>query len=397
MKRPKWHFLAPLLAVSVNFGARVGISLDPIPPAMRDVESEPEGRTADRGRQILMSPPLTQDLARQDLPFLGRAGEEQSLAEPHVEPRIEPLTDPLTEPLTPDVRPSLAPTLPGTTLTADDFFNNACQPPLLRTVHVPKTKPELERQLGSSFRVVRRGAFLLAGDLEEEAFRQLVDGVFMCCLACLQHDYFKKPVIQTVTIYIFRDSESYRDGLQSHFHMNPISPYGHYGHRQRYIVVNYETGPGTLVHELTHALMAVDFPDAPIWISEGIASLYEQCRVEGDSLKGEPNWRLPELQEALKEGTLPPLRNLLSMDFRAFRERNESLHYAQSRYFCKFMESRGLLRPLYAAFRDSHASDPTGVINVERIFGQSLEEVEAEWHAWLQTRVWHPPTAMQRN
>lgn len=297
----------------------------------------------------------------------------------------------------PDMKPSFAPPAPGSTMSPDEFFNNACQPPFLRAVQVPKTKPELERQLGSTFRVARRGPFLLGGDLEEDAFRQLVDGVFMCCLSCLQHDYFKKPLTQTVTIYIFRDSTSYRDGLRSFFRMNPISPYGHYGHRQRYIVVNYETGPGTLVHELTHALMAVDFPEAPIWISEGIASLYEQSRVEGDSLKGEPNWRLPELQAALVAGTLTPLRNLLSMDFRAFREQRESLHYAQSRYFCKYAESKGVLRPLYMRFRDQHESDPTGVISVERAFGKSIEAIEDEWHDWIRTRRWHAPTAHQEN
>lgn len=295
----------------------------------------------------------------------------------------------------PDVRPSLAPGVPGAILSPDEFFSNACQPPFLRAVQVPKTKPELERQLGSTFRVVRRGPFLLAGDLEETPFRQVVDGVFMCCLSCLQHDYFKKPITQTVTIYIFRDSTSYREGLRSFFQMNPISPYGHYGHRQRYIVVNFETGPGTLVHELAHALMAVDFPEAPIWISEGIASLYEQSRVEGDSLKGEPNWRLPELHRALAEGTLTPLRNLLSMDFRAFRERTESLHYAQSRYFCKYAESKGLLRPVYARFRDQHESDPTGVISVEREFGKTIEAIEEDWHDWIRTRRWNPPTAQE--
>jgi len=64
--------------------------------------------------------------------------------------------------------------------------------------------------------------------------------------------------------------------------------------------MNIATGGGTLVHEMTHALMAPDFPQAPIWISEGLASLYEQCRVEKQSLKGDPNWRLPELKRALK-------------------------------------------------------------------------------------------------
>lgn len=267
-------------------------------------------------------------------------------------------------------------------------FNNACRPPEPRESVAPKTLDSLRTQVGPLFRVARRGPFLIASDIGPEEFSTLVDGVLACCRDCLEQDYFKTPLTQVVTIYVFKNLDTYTQGLQKFFAMAPISPYGHYGHRHGYIVVNYDTGPGTLVHELTHALMAPDFPEAPIWISEGMASLYEQCRVEGNSLKGEPNWRLPELKDALTASRMVSLAQLLPMKTGDFRAKNESLNYATSRYFCKYMEERGKLRQVYSLFRTLKAADPTGRLFIEQAFGQDLEVIEADFHQWLATQQW---------
>lgn len=267
-------------------------------------------------------------------------------------------------------------------------FNNACASPDWQRLRVPKTKEGLTIQLGPGFTVLRRGMFLVASDLDQERLDYVVDGVFACCREILSREYFRTPPSSVVTVYIFKDKDSYVEGLRKYFGMEPISPYGHYGHRQRYIVVNYATGPGTLVHELTHALMAPDFPDAPIWISEGLASLYEQCRVEDDSLRGEQNWRLPELKRAVVDGGMVQLSELFRSDTQNFRAMNESLNYAQSRYFCKYMEDIGLLRQVYAEFRDNAHLDPTGIETVERIFGKDIAEIERDWLEWLAGQEW---------
>jgi hypothetical protein len=271
----------------------------------------------------------------------------------------------------------------------DASFQNACAPedpaPAGR---LPRSAEALRRVLGPDFRVARRGTWLVASDLPEADWTLLVDAVLPCCRQSLARDFFRTAPTGTILLFVFRDTGSYEAGLRRVFRMAPVSPYGHYAHAGGYLAVNWETGPGTLVHELTHALMAPDFPEAPIWIAEGIASLYEQSRVEGETLKGEANWRLPELRAALGSGSLPPLTGLLTMDVTAFRARRESLHYAMSRYFCKYMEEKGLLRPVYRAFRDGYDRDPTGRLFVEEAFGQDLETIEAGWRAWLDTQTW---------
>lgn len=253
---------------------------------------------------------------------------------------------------------------------------------------VPKSLDALARQLGDTFRYAQRDRFLVAADVGEEDFAVLVDGVLAYASGALRRAFFDARPPDTVTIYVFRDTDSYTAGLARHFGIRPVSPYGHFGHARNYLVVNYDTGPGTLVHELVHALMAPDFPGAPIWIAEGLASLYEQCRVEGGKLVGETNWRLPELQQALARQRIPALERLLAMTPVEFRARHESLHYATARYFCQFLQERGCLEDVYRRFRDHRADDPHGRRAVETAAGAPLPALEQAFHAWLAALRW---------
>ncbi len=262
--------------------------------------------------------------------------------------------------------------------------------PAYQAPAVPKNLSELRRLAGDDFLCVERQNYLVASDLGPGEYEYLVDGVLDYCSRALVKVFFDrgKNVDKKVNIFVFRDYQSYETGIRRFFGMEPISPYGHYGHSQKYIVINYETGPGTMVHELTHALMSEDFPQAPIWLAEGMASLYEHCRAEGEILRGDDNWRLPELKSALENGTLTPLPVLLAMTPAAFRGQRESLNYAQSRYFCKYLEELGLLPGLYKEFRDRHEQDPTGARFLSKSFGKPLDMVEAAWRRWIGFQHW---------
>ncbi|MDR1533498.1 MAG: hypothetical protein LBU64_00130 [Planctomycetota bacterium] len=255
---------------------------------------------------------------------------------------------------------------------------------------IPKTLAGLRGLTGEDFLCVERGDCLVASDLGPGEYEYLVDGVLDYCHDALRRAFFDRGrgAGKKLSVFVFRDYASYESGLARFMGMAPISPYGHYGHSQKYIVVNYETGPGTLVHELTHSLMSEDFPEAPIWLAEGMASLYEQCRAEGEFLRGDDNWRLPELKDALAAGRLEPLSGLLAMAPSEFRGGRESLNYAAARYFCKYLEEMGSLPEVYKEFRRRPELDPTGRGFVVRALGKPLEAVDAEWRRWLRFQYW---------
>ncbi len=254
---------------------------------------------------------------------------------------------------------------------------------------IPRTAEGLHKQLGEGFLVYKRKNYIIATDLDKKTADYVINGVFENCKQILVKQFFDSRADDVVVIYIFKNKTSYYTGLQKYLQMQPISPYGHYGNRDRYIVVNYATGPGTLVHELTHSLMAIDFPGAPIWISEGLASLYEQCRVENGQLLGEQNWRLPELHNGIRSNRLTPLKLLFKSDTKVFRMLRESLHYAESRYFCKYLQDKGLLERVYKAFRNNPHNSNNGIKIVEAALGKNIDSIEKDWIDWTKQQEWN--------
>src|SRR5262249_40360681 len=154
-----------------------------------------------------------------------------------------------------------------------------------------------------------------------------------------------------------------------------ISIYGYYKPRQRTLVMNIGTGNGTLLHELTHALVDFDFPQIPDWLNEGLASLHEQSRFREDPrgpwIEGLVNWRLAGLQEVAKANKLGSLEHLI--ENREFRGPNEGTNYAQARYFCLYLQQQGVLEEFYKAFRAAQDFDQRGLVTLRETFpGKSL-------------------------
>lgn len=81
-------------------------------------------------------------------------------------------------------------------------------------------------------------------------------------------------------------------------HLKPYAPFlGYYNKKDNLIAANGGSfGYGTLLHELIHAYINTDFPDAPIWFNEGLATLYERTQWQGNTLKCLPNWRFDRMK-----------------------------------------------------------------------------------------------------
>ena len=189
----------------------------------------------------------------------------------------------------------------------------------------------------------------------------------------LRASFFDHEPGKIVSIWVFPDEESYMRGASATLGTIPTTPYGFYRPCKRQLVVNAGLGWGTMVHELVHAFMAADFPDAPAWMQEGLASLFEAPRdaaPSGDagaalpSIRGEVNWRLPALQEAIARGgrAAPSFEEMFGGGRGDFDGKRGALLYATSRYLLYYLQERGQLVRFYRAFRDAVACgrDPRG-------------------------------------
>jgi hypothetical protein len=198
---------------------------------------------------------------------------------------------------------------------------------------------------------------------------------------------FARRPERAVAVLLFEAAPPYNAYCKAHFGEPCSTPYGFYASDSRTVVMNAGPGLGTLTHELVHPIVEADFPKAPDWINEGIASLYEAFSLpRPGEIRGHKNWRLPRLLTALRSPRERPhasLPALFAMTDGEFRGDREGLNYATARYFCQWMDGQQKLWPFYRAWRDGYAQDPTGEKAFAATMGKSPSDLDAAWATWV--------------
>jgi len=198
---------------------------------------------------------------------------------------------------------------------------------------------------------------------------------------------FEKRPTRAISVYLFPTAAPYDAYCQKRDSAACISPYGFYVHSDRRIVMNVGPGIGTLTHELIHPLVEADFPAAPDWINEGIASLFERFYFSAPGqIHGAKNWRHPRLIQALRskqERIDASLPTLFALSDQQFRGDKEDLNYATARYLCMWLDEREDLWPFYQRWRDHFADDRSGEKSFAAVVGKTPAEADAEWAAWV--------------
>lgn len=251
-----------------------------------------------------------------------------------------------------------------------------------------QTASRLEKQLGRQCHVIVRSPFVIGGDMEDVELEEWHNDTIGPAAKAMANCYFRVAPSQPITVLLFNGEQSYNYFADKLFNEAGISIYGYYKPNLRTLVMNISTGGGTLVHELTHALMDFDFPKVPDWFNEGLASLHEQCNFQQDQsglwIEGQINWRLPGLQEAIRRERLRSLKSLVEEN--DFRGKFEGTNYAQARYFCLYMQEKGVLRDYFRTFRDGAKDDPRGVHAVTSVFpNKSWDELDRDFQDWVMT------------
>jgi hypothetical protein len=256
----------------------------------------------------------------------------------------------------------------------------------LSTAHAAPTREqldaragELRKQLdGKGFTVVVTAPFVIVGDEGAARVRSRVNFVDWV-VKLIEKDYFDKQPEKILVIWLFRNITTYKAGAKKFFDDEPTTPYGYYSSDDNALIMNIGPGAGTLSHELVHPYIEANFPDAPSWFNEGLASLYEQPREREGHMWGTTNWRLPGLTEMIKKKTLPSLKDLLTTTRDGFYDAEYDA-YAYARFLCQYLQDHGKLREFYKAFRDD--KDHTGITSLEKITGEKLEDFQPVFDKW---------------
>lgn len=163
---------------------------------------------------------------------------------------------------------------------------------------------------------------------------------------------------------------------------------GVYEHRHRRLI-SRDTG-ASLRHEFVHLLHWGHMDRLrqvhPVWIQEGLASLFEDYEWGDDgSPVFRPNIRHNLARRAAMAGNAPPWPRFFSLGHAAFMDKAE-LNYALARSIFEFVADRGKLAVFYRMYTEGFERDPTGLRAMEEAFGRPASEVEREWRRWVASR-----------
>lgn len=256
-------------------------------------------------------------------------------------------------------------------------------------------------RFGASARTrVVGGLFVLAEVGPPAAFLGQAEALLSRALPRLQA-HFRTPPSEGVAVYLFSRASDYDAFSREEYGAPGSATFGGFRRAFRDIAVNGAGGADyvpTLTHEATHPLVQADFPGAPVWFEEGLASLFEApiFDANGEVHGVARSRRQGRLSQALasatqREGvTLPALFAMSTRDFEAipdggFRTTDpgkQKLHYAMARSLCAWLDSRRELWPFYAAWRDGVADDPTGVKAFAAVTGGTPGAMSEKWEAW---------------
>ncbi len=164
---------------------------------------------------------------------------------------------------------------------------------------------------------------------------------------------------------------------------------GYYDHDSRRLVTR-EIGP-SLRHEITHALHHAQMDRLgqrhPMWLQEGLASLFEMYDLEADgTLRAEDNTRMNIVINLHRVNGLHEWSALFAEDDRAFFDARVSAKYAQTRAIFQFFLERGVLVEWYRAYIEGYDEDATGLAATKRVFGAEVSEVQQQFREWIAQR-----------
>ncbi len=143
-----------------------------------------------------------------------------------------------------------------------------------------------------------------------------------------------------------------------------------------------------LIHEFTHALHHADQASAdqqhPIWIAEGLATLFECSEIRTEAVIPQVDQRLVVLQRAIEAKVTIPLADLLKLDQEAFARQWE-LAYAQSRYVMLYLYQQNKLSRWYETYKSLYRVDTSGRQALEKVLSVRLRRLEEDWQSWVRT------------
>ncbi len=193
--------------------------------------------------------------------------------------------------------------------------------------------------------------------------------------------YFEKPPRDRTLVAIVRpaDAEKYLERPEVR---------GMYLHSARRLV-SRDAGQ-SLQHEFVHLMHFAHMERLgqahPIWVQEGLASLYEDYTLRADgTAEFHPNVRFNIARRQVVSKTAKRWKDLAALSGEQFMRDAERL-YPQARSMFEFLAREGKLGEFYRQLCRTFDKDPDGVAALETTFGEPIARIEERWRDWMVAR-----------
>jgi tetratricopeptide (TPR) repeat protein len=143
-----------------------------------------------------------------------------------------------------------------------------------------------------------------------------------------------------------------------------------------------------MIHEFTHALHHGDRhargQEHPIWLTEGLATLFEDSELEDGRAIPRHNHRLNYILSRVSVGRHVPWPKFMALT-QADLLRWPNYGYGQARYMMFYLHEQGQLGPWYRNYVSGYGSDTNGVTAWEKTLGKPVADIEKDWCQWILT------------
>jgi len=180
----------------------------------------------------------------------------------------------------------------------------------------------------------------------------------------------------------FKDGESYRAYMGRRYPERAAMG-GYYDPVARRLVADLGNGLPVFTHEFCHSVFSDDFGVLPPWLSEGLACLFENYRIEEGAAAGEGDGKTALVRRSVQTGRAPSLARMVALTDAEFHGEDRTSRYMQASAVCLYLQEKGRLAAVYAELKKARAADPTGAKSLEAACGQPVEKIDEDFRGWI--------------
>jgi tetratricopeptide (TPR) repeat protein len=265
--------------------------------------------------------------------------------------------------------------------TQPDFQKLLSRKDQIRQHAAQRVLASLKEQFGEDYlyQVDEPHRLIFAADLDRAGLNRMIEQLHLQ-QASQEEQIFSHPPDEFIRIVIASSAD-----FAKQEHRYGVA--GRYDDSTHMLLVK-RPGP-ELRHEFTHALHAADQhalqQEHHVWLSEGLAVMYENARTESDKMIPADTWRLARVQAMARHNGLIPIEKLVKLDRAAFTARAE-LAYGESGSLLLYLHEQNLLKKFYDTYTASYAADPSGLKALTEVSDSSVDELQTRWIEWLLPR-----------